>query len=72
MFPKPTFIVRLYREACQPIAGVVEDVRTGRRTLFGNSEELWNALSANFHRSGKRLEQPKPERGEVTCVLPDR
>jgi len=72
MFPKPTFIVRLYREACQPAAGVVEDVRTGSRTPFWNSQELWNALSANSHLSAKKLEQPKPERGEITCVLPDR
>jgi hypothetical protein len=71
MFPKPTFIVRLYRET-RPAAGVVEDVRSGRRTPFGNSEELWNALSANSHLSRKNLEQPKPERGEVTCVWPDR
>ena len=72
MFTKPTFIVRLYREGRQPVGGVVEDVRTGRCTPFGNSEELWNALSANSHLSAKKLEQPKPERGEIKCVLPDR
>ena len=70
MFPKPAFIVRLYRET-RPVAGVVEDLKSGRRTPFANSEELWNALSADSHLSEKKPEQPKPERGDVTCALPD-
>jgi hypothetical protein len=42
-----TFIVRLYRQARRPLAGVVEDVRSGRRMPFADAEELWRALTSN-------------------------
>lgn len=45
MGPGITFIVRLYRSAASSVTGVVEDVRSGRRIPFSNSEELWKALS---------------------------
>lgn len=45
MGPGITFIVRLYRSAASSVTGVVEDVRSGTRIPFSNSEELWKALS---------------------------
>lgn len=54
MGPGITFIVRLYRSAASSVTGVVEDVRSGTRTPFSNSEELWKALSAKRRYRSKR------------------
>jgi hypothetical protein len=54
MVPQPTFIVRLIRQARHEVTGVVEDVRSGRRTPFANSEELWRALSVPPPRRARR------------------
>ncbi|MEO8158477.1 MAG: hypothetical protein ABI648_11830 [Betaproteobacteria bacterium] len=55
MVPQPTFIVRLFRQARHEITGVVEDVRSGRRTPFANSEELWRALSVRPPRARRKI-----------------
>jgi hypothetical protein len=49
-----TYVVRIYRQATgvppQPI-GVVEQIRSGRRTPFHTMEELWRILTRR--RAGK-------------------
>jgi len=57
-----TFVVRLYRQSGRPVTGVVEDVRSGRRTPFANSEELWRALSVHPSLSARRkVNQSEPD-----------
>lgn len=56
-----TFVVRFYRQAGRPVTGVVEDVRSGRRTPFANSEELWRALSVRPPRSARKVNQSEPD-----------
>ncbi|HZP91372.1 MAG TPA: hypothetical protein VFB20_00615 [Burkholderiales bacterium] len=45
-----TFIVRFYRLGQGKPTGVVEDVRTGKRTPFSSSETLWAALTKKTSR----------------------
>ena len=54
MEPKPRFIVRLKRQEREAPAGEVEDVRSGRRIAFTNSEELWLALAGSAQRRAIR------------------
>jgi hypothetical protein len=39
-----SFVVRLYRQDLEGIAGVVESVETGETTPFRSPDELWSAL----------------------------
>ncbi len=62
MQPKPRFIVRLNRQEREPPTGEVEDVRSGRRIPFTNSEELWLALAGSVQRRAvRRNKQSKTE-----------
>ena len=45
MQPIRSFIVRIYRRDRRDIAGVVEDVRSGRSTAFSSIAGLWAALT---------------------------
>ena len=48
-----TYIVRLYRRSAgdpSQLVGVVERVRTGKKTAFHGMDELWDALAS--HRPG--------------------
>lgn len=61
MVPQPTFVVRLYRQAGREMTGVVEDVRSGRRTPFATAEELWRALSVRPPRRARKINLSQPE-----------
>lgn len=61
MVPQPTFVVRLYRQAGREMTGVVEDVRSGRRTPFANAEELWRALSMRPPRRARKIDLSQPK-----------
>ena len=37
-------VVRIYRSDSEHMAGVVEDVESGRSVAFSSMEELWDAL----------------------------
>jgi hypothetical protein len=48
-----TYIVRVYRRSRgdpAQLVGVVEAVRTGRKTPFHNMTELWDVLALASHR----------------------
>jgi len=40
-----SYVVRVYRQGADGIAGVVESVETGDGTPFRSAEELWATLS---------------------------
>lgn len=58
MQPIRSYIVRLYRRDRHGIAGVVQDVRTGRSTAFSSIAGLWAALT-------------RPARAPATAAPPD-
>ena len=45
MEPIRCYVVRIYRKDRHGMAGIVEDVRTGKSRSFRSSDELWSALS---------------------------
>jgi predicted Fe-Mo cluster-binding NifX family protein len=40
-----SYIVRVYRQESDRVAGVIESVETGEATAFRSSEQLWDTLS---------------------------
>ena len=46
MKPIRSFVVRIYRQDRRSIAGLVEEVRTGKSTFFQSFAGLWDALTA--------------------------
>ena len=40
-----SYVVRVYRQEADGVAGVVESVETGDVTPFRSPDELWNTLS---------------------------
>jgi hypothetical protein len=40
-----SYVVRVYRQESDEIAGVIESVETGDTTPFRSSDELWATLS---------------------------
>jgi hypothetical protein len=61
-----TYIVRLYRRSSGDrvqLVGVVERVRTGRKTPFHNMTELWDVLALDRPRSaGETTNRTRAER----------
>ena len=45
MKPIRSFVVRIYRQDRRSVAGLVEDVRTGKSTFFQSFAGLWDALT---------------------------
>jgi len=39
-----SYVVRIYRQESDGIAGVIESVETGETTPFRSSDELWTTL----------------------------
>ncbi len=58
-----SFVVRLYRQELEGIAGVVESVETGRTTWFRSPEELWAALQRDPPRRRSSSINPLEENG---------
>lgn len=56
MQPIRSYVVRIYRQDRRSIAGVVEDVRTGKSRFFHTLGELWTALRAR-----RTSSRPDPE-----------
>ena len=53
--PDPrSFVVRVYRQQGDAMAGTVQEVRTGRTVPFQTMEELWQAVRRPPPRSGRR------------------
>ena len=52
MQPIKSFVVRIYRQDRDSIAGLVEDVRTGRSRPFRTLGGLWAALTRRWSRRG--------------------
>ncbi len=53
--PDPrSFVVRVYRQQGDAMAGTVQEVRTGRTVPFQTMEELWQAVRRPPPRSGQR------------------
>lgn len=46
MQPIRSYVVRVYRQDRRSIAGVVENVRTGKSRFFHSLADLWDALIA--------------------------
>lgn len=44
MNPIKSFVVRIYRQDRRGVAGLVEDVRTGKSWYFQSLSGLWSAL----------------------------
>jgi len=46
--PQPirSYVVRIYRQDRRSVAGVVQDVRTGKSRFFHSMADLWDALTA--------------------------
>jgi len=66
--PTPrSFVIKVYRQQADAMAGTVQDVRTGRTVPFQTMEELWQAVrrpapvSGNRGAAGKRASAPPPE-----------
>ncbi len=59
-----SYVVRLYREDVDGMAGVVESVETGRTARFRSADELWCALRDAGLRA--RWQSINPERKEET------
>lgn len=47
MHPIRSYVVRIYRRDRRVVAGVVEDVQTGKSTPFRSFADLWAALTAS-------------------------
>lgn len=61
-----SYVVRIYRSGRTGVAGVVEDVRTGRTQPFGSVAELWQALRERSPRPAEpRPDEPQPPPSEM-------
>ncbi|AVP97177.1 hypothetical protein C7S18_08210 [Ahniella affigens] len=49
MNPLYSFVVRIYRRNQDHIAGVVEDVKTGRAQPFHSITDLWGLVTQRSH-----------------------
>ena len=56
-----SYVVRLYRQEPEGIAGLVESVQTGETTAFRSPDELWSALQRDFSR--RRGPSVSPDKG---------
>ena len=59
MQPIRSFVVRIYREGWLSVAGVIEDVSTGRARPFHNVLDLWAALRMTRRRKAARKAPPQ-------------
>jgi hypothetical protein len=46
MQPIRSYVVRIYRQDRRSIAGMVEEVRSGKSRFFHSFGDLWDALTA--------------------------
>ena len=60
MTPIRSFVVRIYRQGRTGVAGVVEDVQSGRSRPFHSLAELWDALFTTRRRGARTEAPPSP------------
>ncbi|KFN44246.1 hypothetical protein [Arenimonas oryziterrae] len=60
MQPIRSYVVRIYRQDREGLAGVVEDVKTGQSRPFHSVTELWTAFSGRWTKS-RRKPAPTPD-----------
>jgi len=60
MNPIRSYVVRIYRQDRRSIAGLVEDVRTGKSTFFQSFSGLWDALTTRGRPSAAADTDPPP------------
>ena len=60
MNPIRSYVVRIYRQDRRSIAGLVEDVRTGKATFFQSFSGLWDALTTRGRSSAPADTEPAP------------
>ena len=54
--PEPrSYIVRIHHQGYRSLAGIVEDVLTGKKVAFRNVQELASALRAHIVSTGRRF-----------------
>ena len=58
MHPIRSYVVRIYRNGRAGVAGVVEDVKTGKTRPFHSIAELWEALRP---RASSPRRRPAPD-----------
>ena len=61
MHPIRSYVVRIYRNGRAEIAGVVEDVKTGKSRPFHSIAELWEALRPRSRAERRRAPRPAPD-----------
>lgn len=59
-----SYVVRLYRQEIEGIAGMVESVESGETTPFRSPEELWSVLQRDSSR--RRSSSINPLEGNGT------
>lgn len=58
-----SYVIRLYRQELEEIAGMVESVETGETTPFRSPDELWSALQRDASRRRSSSINPLEENG---------
>lgn len=61
MHPIRSYVVRIYRNGRAGVAGVVEDVKTGKSRPFHSIAELWEALRPRARAQRRPAAQPTPD-----------
>jgi hypothetical protein len=59
-----SYVVRIYRQDADEIAGVVETVGTGEQRPFRSQEDLWCAVRQGASRRPRSPTDPAREGGE--------
>lgn len=59
-----SYVIRLYRQELEGIAGMVESVETGEATSFRSSDELWTVLQRDASRRRSSSINPTEENGQ--------
>jgi hypothetical protein len=59
-----SYVVRVYRQEPEGIAGMVESVETGETAPFRSSEDLWSALNRDASRWRSSSINPLEENGQ--------
>jgi hypothetical protein len=54
-----SYVVKVYRQQGETVAGTVQEVRTGRTVPFQTMEELWQAVRTTTPKSGAGLSEDR-------------
>jgi hypothetical protein len=59
-----SYVIRLYRQELEEIAGMVQSVETGETAPFRSPDELWSALQRDASRRRASSINPLEENGQ--------